>query len=328
MADQSRKLLEKQLRFVTLLLKYRQVSKLLSTFLVPFEKFVEKDERIRPSFHNATCVTGRLSCSRPNIEQLPKNNSVANIRNLFVAEPGNVLIVADYSGQEVRIMAQESGDTNLKSALRKGYDVHLATANEMHGLNISTLGLTDKTEEHKAAKAKYTKQRDDCKCVVFGTAYGKSAYGFSKDFNCSEKEAQEFIDKFFARYPGLKRAIEKTRGQIYKHGYVKNMAGRKRRFPDFHKLNKWGKERCYRQGFNFKIQGYGGEVLKKAASEIVKNPNLMLVNLVHDEVVVECKKEYVKEGMIYINDCMVKALPIFLPWDIDINYGTCYGNCK
>lgn len=328
MQEESRQILEKQLKFINLLLKYRKVSKLLSTFLVPFQKFVSKDGRIRASFHNATCVTGRLSCSKPNIEQLPKNNDIANIRNLFIAESGNVIIVADYSGQEVRIMAQESGDTNLKNALRKGYDVHLATANEMNGLNISALGLTDKTEEHRLAKEKYHEQRDDCKCVVFGTAYGKSAYGFAKDFNCSEKEAQEFIDKFFARYPGLKRAIEQTNRQIYKYGFVRNMAGRKRRFPNFHKLNKWGKERCYRQGFNFKIQGYGGEVLKKAASEIVKDLLLKLINLVHDEIVVECPKYYVEEGIKYINDCMVKALPIFLKWDIDINYGERYGGCK
>ena len=313
---------------IDLLIKLGKVEKILNGFLIPFERFVDDDGRIRCSFHNTVCVTGRLSCSNPNIEQLPKNNDIANIRNLFVAESNNVLIVADYSGQEVRIMAQESGDTNLKNALRKGYDVHLATANEIHGLNISALGLTDKTPEHKIAKAKYTEQRDDCKCVVFGTAYGKSSYGFSKDFNCSEKEAQAFIDKFFAQYPGLKRAIEQTRQQVYKHGFVKNMSGRKRRFPDFHKLNKWGKERCYRQAFNFKIQSYGADVVKVAAGLIVLNPNLMLVNIVHDELVIETSKDYVEEGMKYIEECMVKALPIFLKWDIDINYGTRYGECK
>ena len=328
MPRESRELLEKQLKFINLLLKYRKVSKLLSTFLVPFPDFVQRDGRIRSSFHNTVCVTGRLSCSKPNIEQLPKQNNIANIRNLFIAEPGNVIIVADYSGQEVRIMAQESGDSNLKSALRKGYDVHLATANEMHSLNISALGLTDKTEEHGVAKTKYKTQRNDCKCVVFGTAYGKSAYGFSKDFSCSEKEAQAFIDKFFTQYPGLRRAIEKTREQVYKHGFVKNMSGRKRRFPDFHKLNKWGKERCYRQAFNHKIQSYGADVVKVAAGLIVLNPNLLLINIVHDEICVETSKDYVEEGMKYIEGCMIKALPIFLKWDIDISSGVRYGEAK
>lgn len=304
MENSSRELLEKQLKFLSLLLKYRKVSKLLSTFLTPFERFVDADGRIRCSFHNSVCVTGRLSCSKPNIEQLPKNNSIANIRNLFIAEPGNILIVADYKGQEIRIMAQESGDSAFKSALKSGLDLHQVTADAM--------GVS----------------RDDAKSIVFGVAYGKSSYGFSKDFNCSEKEAQVFIDKFFAQYPGLRRAIEKTREQIYKYGFVRNIVGRKRRFPDFHKLNKWGKERCYRMGFNFKIQGYGGEVLKVAASEIVKNPNLMLVNLVHDETVTECSRNYKEEGMRYIEKCMVKALPIFLKWDIDINYGIRYGEAK
>jgi len=289
---------------IDLIIKLGKIEKLLNGFLVPFESFVQRDGRIRPSFHNTVCVTGRLSCSKPNIEQLPNQNDIANIRNLFIAEPGNVLIVADYSGQEVRIMAQESGDKTFKTALINGLDLHQVTAD--------AVGVS----------------RKDAKCIVFGTAYGKSSYGFSKDFNCSEKEAQVFIDKFFAQYPGLRRAIEKTREQVYKHGFVRTMSGRKRRFPDFHKLNKWGKERCYRMAFNFKIQGYGGEVLKKAASEIVKNLNLILVNLVHDEAVLECKKEYVEEGMKYINECMVKALPIFLKWDIDINYGTRYGESK
>ena len=313
---------------IDLLIKLGKVEKLLNGFLVPFERFVDDDGRIRCSFHNSVCVTGRLSCSSPNIEQLPRNNDIANVRNLFVANTGNVLIVADYSGQEVRIMAQESGDTNLKNALRKGYDVHLATANEMHNLNISALGLTDKTPEHKIAKAKYTEQRDDCKCVVFGTAYGKSAYGFSKDFNCSEKEAQVFIDKFFAQYPGLKRAIEQTRQQVYKHGFVKNMSGRKRRFPDFHKLNKWGKERCYRQAFNFKIQSMGADITKRAAANIIQNDKLHLINIVHDEVCVECSIDYVEQGIEYVRQAMVKALPIFIPWDIDIEVGERYGDCK
>lgn len=313
---------------IDLLIKLGTVEKLLAGFLKPFETFVQRDGRIRPSFHNTVCVTGRLSCSKPNIEQLPNQNDIANIRNLFIAEPGNVLIVADYSGQEVRIMAQESDDSNLKGALRKGYDIHLATANEINELNLSALGLTDKTPEHDAAKKKYKKQRDDCKCVVFGTAYGKSAYGFSKDFGCSEKEAQVFIDKFFAQYPGLRWAIEKTKEQVYKYGFVKNMSGRKRRFPDFHKLNKWGKERCYRQAFNFKVQSFGGDVLKIASSKIVENPNLMLVNLVHDEVCVECPIDYLEEGIKHIKWAMTSVLPIFIPWEVDISHGKRYGDCK
>jgi len=302
--EESRQVLEKQLKFINLLLKYRKVSKLLSTFLVPFETFVQRDGRIRPSFHNTVCVTGRLSCSKPNIEQLPNQNDIANIRNLFIAEPGNVLIVADYSGQEVRIMAQESGDKTFKDALINGLDLHQVTAD--------AVGVS----------------RTEAKCIVFGTAYGKSSYGFSKDFNCSEKEAQTFIDKFFAQYPGLRRAIEKTREEVYKHGFVTNMSGRRRRFPDFHKLNKWGKERCYRMAFNFKIQGFAADVTKRAAANVIQNDKLRLINIIHDELVIETSKGYVEQGMEYVRQAMIKALPIFLPWDIDISYGTRYGEAK
>ena len=304
MPREDRELLEKQLKFVNLLLKYRKVSKLLNTFLVPFSDFVQRDGRIRPSFHNTVCVTGRLSCSKPNIEQLPNQNDIANIRNLFIAEPGNILIVADYSGQEVRIMAQESGDKTFKDALISGMDLHQVTADAM--------GVS----------------RNDAKCIVFGTAYGKSSYGFSKDFNCSEKEAQSFIDKFFTQYPGLRRAIEQTRQQVYKHGFVKNMSGRKRRFPGFHKLNKWGKERCYRQAFNFKIQSFGADITKRAAANIIQNDKLRLINIVHDELVIETSKDCVEQGVGYVRQAMVKALPIFIPWDIDIGVGERYGDCK
>lgn len=289
---------------IDLLIKFGTVQKLLNGFLIPFERFIDTDGRIRCSFHNTVCVTGRLSCSKPNIEQLPKNNNIANIRNLFIAEPGNVLIVADYSGQEVRIMAEESGDKSFKSALRDGLDLHQVTAD--------AVGVS----------------RNDAKCIVFGTAYGKSSYGFSKDFQCSEKEAQEFIDKFFNKYPGLRRAIEKTREQVYKYGFVKNMSGRKRRFPDFRKKNKWGKESCYRMAFNFKIQSYGADVTKRAVANVIQNKFLKLVNIIHDELVVECPRKYIKEGIEAVRQSMVSAIPIFIPWDVGINYGERYGDCK
>ena len=325
---QSKNRLEGKHEVIDKLIKLGKIDKLLSTFLKPFGGFIDADGRIRCSFHNVVCVTGRLSCSSPNIEQLPKNNPIANIRNLFVADSDNVFIVADYGGQELRIMAEESGDKTMLTALRNGFDIHLSTANDFEQLGLTKQELTEGTPEHKLSKSKYKKQRNDCKSVGFGIAYGKGAYGFAKDFNWTEEAAQKFIDRFLDRYPGLRRAIEKTKEQIYKYGYVKNMSGRKRRFPDFHKLNKWGKERCYRQGFNFKIQSYGADVVKKAASKIVKNTRLKLVNIVHDELVIECAKEYAQEAIEYIIVCMVKALPISIIWTVEIGTGVRYGEAK
>lgn len=325
---QSKKRLEGKHYIIDLLIKFGKVEKLLNGFLVPFETFIERDGRIRSSFHNAVCVTGRLSCSKPNIEQLPKQNNIANIRNLFVADTDNVLIVADYSGQELRIMAEESGDKAMTSALRRSFDIHLSTANDFEVLGLSKLELTDKTKEHKLAKKKYKKQRDDCKSVGFGIAYGKGAYGFAKDFNCSEKKAQEFIDKFLNRYPGLRRAIAKTREQVYNYGYVKNMSGRKRRFPDFHKKNKWGKERCYRQAFNFKVQSAGADMIKAAAAKIIEDIKIKIINVVHDELVFEVPKNYVETAVLFIKYCMITAMKLSIPLEVDIGIGNRYGEAK
>lgn len=290
---------------VDLLIKFGVVEKLLSGFLKKFDTFIESDGRIRPSFHNTVCVTGRLSCSSPNIEQLPKENDIASIRNLFIAKPGYVFIVADYSGQELRILGEESGDYNLKKAFKEGRDLHQEVADSM--------GL---------------KSRDDAKCINFGIPYGKQAYGFSKDWCCSIQEAQEKLDLYFHKYPSVRTRIERCRQQVFKHHYVTNMSGRRRRFYDFKKLGKWGKARCYRQAFNHLIQSYGADVMKVACSEIIKDIKLKIVNIIHDEGVFECPVDYVEQGIKYIKYCMITALPISIPWEVSIGVARRYGEAK
>ena len=300
----AKKRLEGKHPTIDLLIKLGKIEKLLHGFLEPFERFINEDGKIRCSFHNTVAVTGRLSCSNPNIEQLPQNNNIANIRNLFISSPGNVFIVVDYSGQELRILGEESGDYNLKKAFREGKDLHQLTADSM--------GIS----------------RTDAKTVNFGIPYGKQAYGFSKDFNCTEKEAQERIDKYFAAFPSVATRIERCRQQVSLHGYVTNMSGRRRRFPNFKKLNKWGKARCYRQAFNFLIQSFGADVVKAAATKVIQNTTLKIVNLVHDEIVVECPIEYLEQGIEYMRECMTSVLPMSIPWEVDISYGDCYGKAK
>ena len=289
---------------IDLLIKLGKVSKLLDGFLTPFRRFIDEDGRIRCSFHNTVAVTGRLSCSNPNIEQLPKNNDVANIRNLFISSDDNIFIVADYSGQELRILGEESQDSNLKKAFRDGVDLHTAVAEAM--------GIS----------------RDDAKIVNFGIPYGKEAFGFSKDWGCSIEEAEITINKYFAKYPSVRSRIERCRQKIARDGYVTNMSGRRRRFPGFKKNNKWGKARCYRMGFNFIIQGFAADVIKVAATKIIRNKQLKLVNIVHDEVVVECPRDYVETGVCFIRDSMIQSLPMSLPWEVTIDVGERYGECK
>lgn len=290
---------------IDLLIKYSKVEKLLSGFLRPFKGFINEDGRIRCSFHNTIAVTGRLSCSSPNIEQLPKNNNIANIRNLFIAGCDNVFIVCDYSGQELRILGEESGDYNLKKVFKEGRDLHQEVADAMGFDN-----------------------RDDAKPINFGIPYGKQAYGFSKDWGCSIEEAQKKLDLYFHKYPSVRTRIEKCRQQVYKHGYVRNMSGRRRRFFDFKKQGKWGKARCYRMAFNFLIQSFAADVVKKAASEIIKDTKLKICNIVHDEVCVETPVYYIEEAKAYIEKCMVEALPMSIKWEVDITHGKRYGDCK
>lgn len=300
----AKKRLEGKHPFIDLLIKFGKIQKLLSGFLIPFARFVEYDNRVRCSFNNTVAVTGRLSCSSPNIEQLPKKNNIANIRNLFITESCNMFIVADYKGQELRILGEESKDRNLRTDLKAGVDLHQVAADSM---NIS---------------------RTDAKPVSFGIPYGKRAYGFARDWNCTEELAQERIDKYFNRYQSIKIRMERCNQQIYRKGYVVNLSGRKRRFPNFHKLNKWQKERCYRQGFNFIIQSYGADVVKVASPNIIKDIKLKIVNLVHDEIVVECPKDYVGQGIKWMTKCMVEALPIFMPWEVTISVGNRYGEIE
>lgn len=290
--------------FIDLLIKYRQVTQLHNMFLKPFSGFVDSDNRIRPSFHNTVAVTGRLSCSSPNLEQLPKETDIANFRNLFIAPDNHMLIVADYSGQELRVLGEESQDLVLKKAFADGEDLHSITAERM--------GIS----------------RNEAKTVNFGIAYGKGAYGLSKDFDISIEEGQRMLDKFFNTYPRVKTRIEQSRMQIWKHGYITNMSGRRRRFPNIRKLGKWGRERCFRVGFNFLIQGFSADVTKVAAANIIKDKNLRLVNLIHDEVVVECHKNYVEQGVKYIRKCMINAVKMSIPFEVDIKIGSHYGQCK
>ena len=292
--------------FLDLWLKYIKAEKLLSSFLNPFEEHVNDDGRIRCNFHNCTAVTGRLSCSNPNLEQLPQNNDIANIRNLFVSSPNNVLIVADYSGQELRVLAEESQDPVLRGAYLKEPN------DDLHQITADATGNT----------------RTDAKRINFGIPYGKQAYGFSKDFRCSVQEAQKFLDAYFDKYVRVHTRIEQCKRAVFKNGYIKNMSGRRRRFPGIKGMSKWGRERCYRQAFNFLIQSFSADMMKIAAGRAVCNPNLKLVNLIHDELVVECKESYAKECVNYVREVMVNAVKLSVPLKVDIHLVKRYGDVE
>jgi DNA polymerase-1 len=288
--------------FIDKWIRYCKLSKLLSAFLEPFEEFIDYDGRIRASFNNSVAVTGRLSCSEPNLEQLPQQNDIANIRNLYIAPLDSLLIVADYKQQELRVLAEESNDKTMRDELLRGDDLHQQCAD--------ATGLS----------------RTEAKTISFGVPYGKTEYGFSKDLRCSVEEAKEYLDKYFTKYPSIATRIEGTQLKVKKDHWVANMNGRRRRFPNFDKLNKWAKKKCYRQAFNHLIQSFSADMLKVSAARVVLNFDwLKLVNLIHDELVLECPKSRIEEGVEAVRWAMEDWINMSLPVPAEICVVERYG---
>jgi DNA polymerase-1 len=287
--------------FIDKWIRYVKIGKLLSGFLEPFQEFIDYDGRIRASFRNSVAVTGRLSCSEPNLEQLPQNNNIANVRNLYISPPDSLLIVADYKQQELRVLAEESNDKTMRDELLRGDDLHQQCAD--------ATGLS----------------RSEAKTISFGVPYGKTEYGFSKDLRCSVEEAKEYLDKYFAKYPSIATRIEGTQLKVKKDHWVANMNGRRRRFPNFKKLNMWAKKKCYRMAFNFLIQSASADMVKIACAKLVRNEKLKLINIIHDEVCIECPKSYIDEGVEFVKTTMESAMKMSLPIPVDLHIVDRYG---
>jgi len=225
------KLKEKSV-FVMMLSKYKAMQKLISGFIEPLPRHICEDGHVRPNFFNVGTVTGRLSSSRPNLQQLPRTSKELNInvRDCFISNQGKKVFTADFSGQEIRVMAELSKDPTLVDALNKGKDIHLSVANQFYNLGIPEEGLFDGSEAFEKYKKQFKEERTAAKVVTFGLAYGKGAYGIAKDFSVSEEEAQALIDRYFSGMPLLKKAIKNSHIMLNNRGYVKSIVGRRRRY--------------------------------------------------------------------------------------------------
>jgi len=299
--------------FVDLLEKYKVARKLLTAFFNPMPTFIDPDGRVRSSFNDCGTRTGRLSSRNPNIQQLPKKNEVFPIetRSCFIAPRGKKLIAADYSGQELRVLSQVTMDKGLISAFNSGKDFHQETAD------------------------KFGVSRTQAKAINFGVAYGKGAYGFSKDWGTTEDEAQKFLDKYFSNFPMVKEAIEQTTKEVKQKGYVTNLVGRRRRF---NKVKRDGNEfytrGMFREAFNFKIQGFSADMTRVAAIKVynlcLKNKDwgMKILALVHDEVVVEVNEYYAGVAAEAIEKAMVTVAKLKVPLLAEVHIGNKYSEVK
>jgi DNA polymerase-1 len=299
--------------FIELLQQYKVASKLLEGFFNPMPKYIDEDGRVRSSFNDCGTKTGRLSSSNPNLQQLPKKNKAFPVetRSCFVAPVGKKLIAADYSGQELRVLAHISNDKGLIDAFNSGKDFHQETAD------------------------KFGVSRTQAKAINFGVAYGKGAYGFAKDWKTTEEEAQKFLDLYFSSFPKVKDAIENTTKEVKKEGYVTNLVGRKRRLPlVVDGDNKFYRRSSFREAFNFKIQGFSADMMRIASIKVLnlctRNPqwSMKIIALIHDEIVTEVNEQYAEEAKIAINKAMITAVKLKVPVLADVHIGDDYSQIK
>jgi len=339
--------------FIRYLYKYKIITKLLSGFITPLPSFIQPDGRVRPNFKDTGAVTGRLSASDPNVQQLAKplceycggkefknNNCIVcdtpmkyNLRSCFTVPKGYKMFSADYGGQEIAVMAQLSRDPTLVKSLKNGYDMHLAVANTFYNLDIPEDALSKDHPDYDKYKGKFKNQRSTAKSITFGLAYGKVAFGFAKDFGISEEEAQKLIDDYFRGMSKLKESIDNSHQELSANGYVKTLAGRKRRFE-----KNWKGEydnKAYRQAFNFKIQSYSADMIRASSINVYRRKkkypewDLKQIMTVHDENVFQVKAEFLEEAAAMVKKAMEDVCKNFVvPVSSDIEKGDNYGTAK
>lgn len=314
-------------KFIELLLEYRSASKLLNSFLIPLPTLIEADGRIRVNFHNTVAVTGRVTASR--LHQLPKENTgPVPVRQCFVPAEGKVLICGDYAGQELRVLGHVSKDPTMIESFKNKIDVHFMIANIFFELGIPDEALVETHKDYKKYRKKFKNERDKIKTVNFGIAYGKTAYGFAKDWNIPVPEAEKFIDGYFKRFPNIKKAIDKCIFLVKQQKAIRNLTGRIRRF------GKYVSYRQFRQAFNFLVQGPSADMMKKAAGDFrevhLKHPKweCIFVLTLHDELVYEVKKEYAGEVRIALKCAMENAIELCMPLVADVGVGENYQEAK
>jgi DNA polymerase I len=296
-----------------LILEFRGLAKLRGTYTETLAAQVHPSTgRIHTSYHQAVAATGRLSSSDPNLQNIPiRTPEGRRIRQAFVAPPGRRIVAADYSQIELRIMAHLSGDPGLLGAFAAGRDVHEATAAEMFG--ITPQAVT--TDQRRAAKA-----------INFGLMYGMSAFGLAARLDVSRSEAQHYIDRYFARYPGVRAYMEATRSRAREQGYVETLEGRRLYLPDIRSRNKQQQQYAERAAINAPMQGTAADIIKRAMLAVdawieESRAPATLVMQVHDELVLEVDADAVPAVSERLRALMGSAAELAVPLDVSIGVG-------
>jgi DNA polymerase-1 len=296
-----------------IILQYRTLAKLKSTYtdsLIKIENPVT--QRIHTSYQQAITSTGRLSSTEPNLQNIPiKTSEGRRIREAFVPEKGNVLISADYSQIELRIMAHLSKDKNLTNAFNKGLDVHSSTAAEVFGVDIEN--VTD--EQRRSAKA-----------INFGLMYGMSAFGLTRQLDIPRTDAQKYLDTYFERYTGVKDYMANTKAQAKEDMFVETIMGRRLYLNEINAANGLRRQAAERAAINAPLQGSAADIIKKAMIDIntfldKELPQTRMIMQVHDELIFETPKADAEEILNLMKDMMEKAVRLDIPLIADAAIG-------
>ncbi|HVT36920.1 MAG TPA: DNA polymerase I, partial [Nevskiaceae bacterium] len=299
-----------------LILDWRALSKLRSTYTDNLPLSINaKTGRIHTSYGQAVASTGRLSSSDPNLQNIPVRNAEGRrIRQAFIAEAGNALLSVDYSQIELRLMAHLSADERLMQAFHSGRDIHQATAAEVFGL---------------APDAVTGEQRRAAKAINFGLIYGMSAFGLSKQLGIARGEASDYIERFFARYPGVKQFMDGTRELSRKQGYVETLFGRRLYLPNINSRNAAVRQYAERTAINAPLQGTAADLIKLAMIDLAgflseNAPDVRMIMQVHDELVFEGPAAPLQELAPAIAERMCRISPLRVPlvadWGIAPNW--------
>ncbi|WP_165466770.1 DNA polymerase I [Enterobacter cloacae] len=295
------------------ILQYRGLAKLKSTYTDKLPLMINpKTGRVHTSYHQAVAATGRLSSTDPNLQNIPvRNEEGRRIRQAFIAPEDYLIVSADYSQIELRIMAHLSRDKGLLTAFAEGKDIHRATAAEVFGLPLESV-----TNE----------QRRSAKAINFGLIYGMSAFGLSRQLNIPRKESQKYMDLYFERYPGVLEYMERTRAQAKENGYVETLDGRRLYLPDIKSSNAARRAGAERAAINAPMQGTAADIIKRAMIAVdawleKEKPRVKMIMQVHDELVFEVHKDDLETVSQKIHELMENSMKLDVPLLVEVGSG-------
>ena len=296
-----------------LILKHRSLTKLKSTYIDKLPLQIDPDShRVHTSYNQAVASTGRLSSTDPNLQNIPvRTEEGRRIREAFIAEKGYRLLAADYSQIELRIMAHLSGDEGLMHAFAEKLDVHKATAAEVFGVPLDAVD---------------SDQRRSAKAINFGLIYGMSAFGLAKQLDISRGEAAQYIELYFARYPGVKHYMDETRALAKEQGYVETVFGRRLYLPDINARNAQMRNYAERTAINAPMQGTAADIIKRAMLAVndwleKDKVDSRIIMQVHDELVLEVKAGELESVGDKVQELMVNAAALKVPLEVDSGIG-------